>query len=147
MLKATYKKHTLDFITPGGTSRGVLTSKDSWYIQIYDEKKPGVCGIGECSVLPKLSIDDKPEFEEKLKEVCDSIHLYSNDYHALLKDWPAIRFGIEMALLDLKNGGVKTIFSSDFIFGKKQIPINGLDLDGRCCLYERTTGPKAGRRL
>lgn len=129
-VKATYKKHTLQFITPGGTSRGVLTTKDSWYIHIYDVQNPTVVGVGECSILPNLSIDDKPGFEDKLREVCANINVYADNYWSNigddLSDWPAIRFGLEMALLDLKNGGLKTIFQSDFVEGKKQIPINGL---------------------
>lgn len=130
MLNATYKKHILQFITPGGTSRGVLTTKDSWYIQIYDIHNSEVVGVGECSILPNLSIDHKPEFEDKLREVCANINIHTNNFWGNIKDdlsdWPAIRFGLEMALLDLKNGGIKTIFPSDFVEGKKQIPINGL---------------------
>ena len=30
-------KHTLEFITPGGTSRGVLTTKDSYILKIKDK--------------------------------------------------------------------------------------------------------------
>jgi o-succinylbenzoate synthase len=126
MLKAYLKKHTLKFITPGGTSRGVLTTKDSWYIFIYDTDLPQVIGTGECSILPKLSMDDVPGYEEKLNEVCANIHFYATSFHQSLINWPSIRFGIEMALLDLKNGGVKTIFPSDFVLGLKDISINGL---------------------
>lgn len=130
MFQATYKKHILQFITPGKTSRGVLTTKNSWYIQVYDVQNPKVVGVGECSILPNLSIDDKPGFEDKLKEVCFKINIYANSFKDIteddLSDWPAIRFGLEMALLDYQNGGIKTIFASDFVEGKKQIPINGL---------------------
>ncbi len=130
MFQATYNKHSLQFITPGGTSRGVLTTKDSWYIQVCDVQNPKVLGVGECSILPNLSIDDKPGFEDKLREVCSNINIYTNNFSIKLEDdlldWPAISFGLEMALLDLKNGGIKTIFPSDFVEGKKQIPINGL---------------------
>lgn len=130
MFQSTYNKHSLQFITPGGTSRGVLTTKDSWYIQVCDVQNPKVLGVGECSILPNLSIDDKPGFEDKLREVCSNINIYTSNFSIKLEDdlldWPAIRFGLEMALLDLKNGGIKTIFPSDFVEGKKQIPINGL---------------------
>ncbi|SMO85714.1 o-succinylbenzoate synthase [Saccharicrinis carchari] len=130
MLQASYKKHTLQFITPGGTSRGVLTTKNSWYIQVWDVRNPTVSGVGECSILPHLSIDDKPGFEDKLRELCANINRYASNYRSNMEDellaWPAIRFGLEMALLDLKNGGHKTIFASDFVEGKKSIPINGL---------------------
>ncbi|WP_066629234.1 o-succinylbenzoate synthase [Labilibacter marinus] len=126
MLKAKYRKHTLEFITPGGTSRGVLNTKESWYIEVFEEALPDVVGVGECSILPKLSIDDRPDFDDKLEEVCNEINQFADSYHHTLQDWPAIRFGLEMALLDLKNGGVKTIFPSAFVSGKKAIPINGL---------------------
>ncbi len=133
MIKAGFKKHIFDFITPGGTSRGVLTTKNSWYIYVYEESNPTVVGIGECSVLPKLSVDDKPGLENKIKDVCSHIQDYKDSFQYSLKDWPAIRFALEVAFLDLKNGGKKLLFPSDFVFGNKGISINGLiwmgDLD------------------
>ncbi|WP_317170122.1 o-succinylbenzoate synthase [Rhodocytophaga rosea] len=39
---------------------------------------------------------------------------------------PAIQFGVETALLDLRNGGKRIIFKNDFSAGKTGIPINGL---------------------
>ena len=56
MLKASFTKHTFQFKRPGGTSRGVLTTKDSWYIKVYDTNNPLLIGIGECSIIKKLSI-------------------------------------------------------------------------------------------
>ncbi len=126
MLKAFFKKHTLKFITPGGTSRGILKDKDSWYLHVFSSENPNVIGIGECSLLRGLSIDDRPDYEHKLQEVCEQIHAYSNNYHQLLSEWPSIRFGLETALLDLHNGGEKIIFPSAFITGNRNISINGL---------------------
>lgn len=126
MLKAIFKKHTFKFNIPGGTSRGILTTKNSWYLLVWYDENPTIVGVGECSVLPNLSIDDKPEFQEKLIEVCENINEYVSGFCTALQDWPAIRFGLEMALLDLTNGGVKTIFPSEFVSGKQHIPINGL---------------------
>ncbi len=126
MIKAGFKKHVFQFITPGGTSRGVLTTKNSWYIYVYEESNPSVVGVGECSVLPKLSVDDKPGLEDKIREVCSLIHEYIDSYQQSLKDWPAIRFALEVAFLDLKNGGKKHLFSSGFVSGNQGIPINGL---------------------
>ncbi len=126
MLQAKYIPHNLKFITPGGTSRGVLTEKSSWYILISDDEDPEVVGIGECSILPNLSFDDRPDYEQKLNEVCSNINDFIIDYNTRLKDWPSMRFALEMALLDLKNGGRKLIFNSDFFHGRKSIPINGL---------------------
>ncbi|MEX2350190.1 MAG: o-succinylbenzoate synthase, partial [Flavobacteriaceae bacterium] len=69
-MNATFKKHILDFKWPGGTSRGVLHTKETWFLEIRDEKSTG---IGECGLLRGLSIDDRPGYEEKLKWVCDNI--------------------------------------------------------------------------
>lgn len=31
MIQAKFVKHTFDFKRPSGTSRGILTTKDSWF--------------------------------------------------------------------------------------------------------------------
>ncbi len=126
MLKASFKKYRFNFKIPGGTSRGVLTIKDSWFIIIYDASNPEIAGIGECSIIKKLSIDDRPDFEIKLTEVCTTINRHNFWLSKGLVDFPAIRFGLEMALLDLKTKGKRQLFSSDFLKGKRGIPINGL---------------------
>ncbi|HEY9116022.1 MAG TPA: o-succinylbenzoate synthase [Bacteroidales bacterium] len=124
MFKAHFKKHTLVFKKPGGTSRGILTTKDSWFIFLKNENQE--TGIGECSIIKGLSIDDRPDFEIKLEEVCKNIENFQLYLDSGLNDFPAIRFGLEMALLDLKTGGNRVLFSSDFTSGKVGIPINGL---------------------
>lgn len=122
-MKATYKKHTLKFIRPAGTSRGTYTSKDSWFIIL---EKEGKKGIGECSILKGLSIDDRPDFEQKLSDVCDEINFNEYDFETPISSFPAIQFGLETALLDLENGGVRIPFPSEFTVGKTGIPTNGL---------------------
>ncbi len=126
MLEAKYKKHTLNFKQPGGTSRGVLTSKDSWFIFIYDKEEPQVKGVGECSIIKGLCIDDRPDFEQKLKQVCSDINNWSNWLEEGLFEFPSIRFGLEMAIRDLSVGGTRLLFPSSFTEGKDMIPINGL---------------------
>ncbi|WP_317170123.1 hypothetical protein [Rhodocytophaga rosea] len=44
--EVNYIKHRLDFIFEAGTSRGVLTHKDTYFIRIADQQKPGVQGWG-----------------------------------------------------------------------------------------------------
>lgn len=122
-LKASYKKHTLQFHQPAGTSRGVYTSKDSWLLFLSDGEKTGV---GECSILKELSIDDRPDFEEKLKQVCAEINSLTFDFNLTLYEFPAIQFGLETALMDLKNGGNRILFPSPFTEGKTGIVTNGL---------------------
>lgn len=71
-MKATYQKYILNFKKPSGTSRGILTQKETWFIILDDNDKKG---IGECGILRTLSIDDRPDYEEKLKWTCQNIHL------------------------------------------------------------------------
>jgi o-succinylbenzoate synthase len=126
MLKASLHPHKLIFKQPGGTSRGVLSSKMSWYLKVWDDENPDVIGVGECSVLPGLSPDDRPNLEDKLRWCCQNIAAIANNFHEVLEDWPAIRFAVEMAIIDLQTGGQQILFDSDFTRGTKPILINGL---------------------
>ena len=47
-MRAKFKKHRLEFKRPSGTSRGVLTTKDSWFLIIEEN---GKTGLGECQVI------------------------------------------------------------------------------------------------
>jgi len=126
MLKATYKKYTLLFKQASGTSRGILTSKDSWFLFLYDDSEPNVIGIGECGLLKGLSVDDRPDYVQKIIEVCNNIQQYQEYLDNGLRKFPSIRFGLEMALIDLKSKGEKILFDSSFTQGKDAIEINGL---------------------
>ncbi len=126
MLKAHFKKHTLRFKKPSGTSRGILQDKDSWFIILYDEKNPDKKGVGECSIIRKLSVDDKPDFESKLQEVLKEVNNTTYWLEEGLKAFPSIRFGLETALLDLNATTSQVLFPSAFTRGEKSIPINGL---------------------
>lgn len=123
MLKAFSKKYTLNFIHPAGTSRGSLLSKDSWFI-ILQEKND--VGIGECSLLKGLSIDDRPDYPEKIKEVINLLNRNMTIPDDFLNSYPSIRFGLEMALLDVHKKENHILFPSAFTHGKDSIPINGL---------------------
>ncbi|MFK7950145.1 MAG: o-succinylbenzoate synthase [Saprospiraceae bacterium] len=126
MLTATFKKHTLVFKQASGTSRGILRTKDSYFIILKSSNKPNITVIGECGLLRGLSIDDVPNYEEKLAEVCRNINNYEFWLNEGLREFPSIHFGLEMALLDLKTNATKTLFPSDFTNNKKPININGL---------------------
>ena len=126
MLQANQIKHTLKFKTPGGTSRGILTTKPSWLIKLYDDDNPKIAGIGECSIIPGLSFDDHPELETQLNTILNKINHNHDIIGEELKQYPSIRFGLETAKLDLKSGGNKIIYQSEFTDGLKGIPINGL---------------------
>ena len=126
MLKASYKKHTLQFKQPSGTSRGILRTKDSWFIILQDTEKPHVMGIGECGLLKGLSIDDRPNYEEKVAEVCQRIAEHPYWLSEGLVEWPSIHFGLEIALRDLETHGKRKLFDSPFTDAEQPIPINGL---------------------
>ncbi len=122
-MKATYKKYILNFKRPSGTSRGILTEKETWFL-ILEEN--GKTGIGECGILRTLSIDDRPDYEEKLQWVCANIHLGKEALWEALLEFPSIQFGVEMAFLSLASKTLFELFPSDFILGKKSMEINGL---------------------
>jgi len=123
MLKASYKKHILDFKRPSGTSRGVMTQKETWFLILEENTKTG---IGECGILSSLSADDRPDYEEKLQWACENIHLGKEALWESLLEFPSIQFGVEMAFQSLESEMPFLLFSSDFTKGKKSIPINGL---------------------
>ena len=123
MLHASYKKHTLIFKRPGGTSRGVLSTKDSWFIKVWYGEDSDIVGIGECSIINGLSPDPMEQFEEELSEIVLNIN---NHLKIDLTAFPSISFGLETALLDLANGGKRILYPSPFTNGDSSIPINGL---------------------
>jgi o-succinylbenzoate synthase len=126
MLKAVIKKHRLKFIRPGTTSRGVLQYKDSWFIVLFEDHEPEKKGIGECHIIPRLSYDDRPDFEEKLNQVAANIEKYKDISLNFYHDFPSIRFGIETALIDLNKNADRILFPSLFTDGQDKIQINGL---------------------
>ncbi len=126
MLKARYFKHTLNFKRPSGTSRGVLNTKESWFILVWNIDAPEVVGIGECGLLKGLSLDDVDNYEEKLKEVCNRVNEHETMLTGELNSFPSIQFGLEMALLDLNTKGSKQFIRSPFITSNTPISINGL---------------------
>ena len=97
-MKATYKKYILDFKRPSGTSRGVLTKKETWFLILEKDRKQGV---GECGILRGLSIDDVPEYEQTLKWTCANIHLGKDALWEALYKFPSIQFGVEQAFFVL----------------------------------------------
>nr|WP_294937337.1 o-succinylbenzoate synthase [uncultured Flavobacterium sp.] len=122
-MKASYKKYVLDFKRPSGTSRGVLTQKETWFILL---EKEGKMGIGECGILRTLSIDDRPDYEEKLKWTCENIHLGKDQLWENLLEFPSIQFGVEQAFLSLESENPFVLFPSEFTKSEKSISINGL---------------------
>ena len=122
-MKAAYTPYTLNFITPGETSRGVMRTKDTYFIKLWDENNPEIYGIGECALFKGLSAEDDDSYEEKLKELCHNVNIgEATD----LSSYSSILFGFETAIQDYSNGGKRICYPSKFTEGKYRIPINGL---------------------
>ena len=74
MLAAEIFYHNLNFIIPGGTSRGILKNKPTWYIKIYHNDNPSIFGLGECGPIQGLSIESGDKMMDQLKKVKESIN-------------------------------------------------------------------------
>ena len=122
-MKAHYKKHILEFKTPSGTSRGILKTKEAWFIVLENN---GEFGVGECGMLRGLSIDDRPDFEQTLQWVCANIHLGMQHLYDALTEFPSIQMGLEIAFKSLAAHDPFQIYPSAFTKGEASIAINGL---------------------
>ena len=122
-MKASYLKYNLNFKLPAGTSRGILKTKETFFIKLEED---GKSGIGECSVFRGLSFDDKPDYEQKLQWLCDNINLGESQLLKYFKFYPSIQFGIEMAFKDYRAKKAMKLYPSKFTKGLDAIPINGL---------------------
>jgi o-succinylbenzoate synthase len=100
-----------------------MTEKETWFLAL---KKDGKKGIGECGLLRGLSVDDRPDYEEKLQWTCANIDLGKDQLWEALIEFPSIQFGVEMAFLSLQSETPFLLFPSEFTEGAKSIQINGL---------------------
>lgn len=123
-MKATYHKYILNFKNPSGTSRGVLRTKETWFILLTDED--GSIGIGETGLFRGLSADDVDGYENQLQWVCEHIHLGLDALLSKLTQFPSIQFGLEQAFLSLESDTPFQLFPSNFSKGFDTIQINGL---------------------
>ncbi|MBC8082958.1 MAG: o-succinylbenzoate synthase, partial [Hymenobacter sp.] len=134
MLELHYSRRVLRFNFPARTSRGALTEHTAWYLHLTDARQPGIRGLGEAAPLAGLSPDHRPGFEARLVRLCADFNRagFAPDVApeavlALVESgWPALRFGLETALLDLRHGGRRQLFDNAFSRGEAGLPINGL---------------------
>src|SRR5690606_32884310 len=126
-----FQPYQLKFKIPGGTSRGILTQKETYFIK---QKLNNVELIGECGIFRGLSADDRADYEKKLDWTCQNIHLNLDELYEELREFPSIQFGVEQtfkaretfinsASFDSLN---PILFDSEFTKGAQGIPINGL---------------------
>lgn len=126
MLKTSVHKHTLNFKRPSGTSRGVLTDKDSWIVEIWEKNNPSVKGIGEISIIKSLSPEWNEEYPAFIEETLEQINDLDFPFLTSLTAYPSLRFGLESAYRDLMNGGQQIYYPNKFSRGEDSILINGL---------------------
>ena len=131
-MKASFEPYILKFKNPSGTSRGVLTEKLTYLFTIEEDGKEYV---GECGLFKGLSVDDRPEYEDKLQWVCDHIELGIDDLWNQLREWPSIQFGIEQAFQAMQFNRYNDnytdklnpdLYESAFRTGDAGIKTNGL---------------------
>ena len=89
--------------------------------RILNIKNNSKVGIGECSIINGLSIDDSSKVESKLNWICSNIDKPSSFLFNELIDFPAIAFGLEMALKAVDCEKDNVLFPSDFM--KSQVDL------------------------
>lgn len=116
---------TLHFKQPAGTSRGIYTTRRSWFIKMTSPSDPAHQGIGECAPLPDLSCDASTDYESTLRSMCNLVETEGEIPHHILAPYPSMHFGLETALLNFQRG-TTALFDTPFSRGERGIPINGL---------------------
>lgn len=136
MMHFDIHKHVLNFKIPGGTSRGVLTSKDTYIVRLFEVDR--LVAIAEFNRFEGLSIDPLASYLERLKKSVEQwlgflesvADLNDSRIVDLLRensDYPSIQFGLEQLTLGyLSNTSPFHLFDSPFSRGQSSISINGL---------------------
>lgn len=135
-LQAEFAKRTFHFGFDARTSRGQMRERHCWFLTLTDDLQHAK-GIGEAAPLPGLSKETPEEVELQLQNIVDKINMgyltgkafnSLNAIQALFPDVYAssVRTALEMALLDLNNGGKKILFDNAFSRREAGIPTNGL---------------------
>ena len=119
-------ERTLHFKQPAGTSRGVYTTRQSYYLTITDDNRSGIKGVGECATLPDLSCDAVPEYFKILSDICRMVEQTGNIPYEMLRPYPSILFGLETAFAQLEANGSTRLYDTPFGRGEEGITINGL---------------------
>ena len=141
MYKIDISERTLHFKQPAGTSRGVYTTRHSYYLTLSSDQRPGIEGVGECATLPDLSCDAKPEYETTLRQICQMVEQMGRIPYDMIRAYPSITFGLESAFADYFHqamtqgessalpawaGDLGRLYDSPFARGEEGITINGL---------------------
>ena len=107
MYKIDISERTLHFKQPAGTSRGVYTTRHSYYLTLTSDELPGVEGVGECATLPDLSCDANPEYAVTLRQVCQMVEQMGRIPYDMIRAYPSITFGLETAFASFFDAAKK----------------------------------------
>lgn len=127
IMTASYIPYTLNFKRPSGTSRGIMHTKETYFIVIKQGEK---IGIGECGVLWGLSPDPQLDYVQKIAQVCQNISL---GLEVLLQDldaYPSIRIGLMTAFDSLNAQVPMHLYPSEFTSGSHGGIGPGLSING-----------------
>lgn len=130
MISLSVTSRTFHFKQPAGTSRGVYTTRRSWFVTATSGDRTG---MGECAPLPQLSCDDIADYDNVLSQMCSLMEHGMEPDDPRLLPYPSMRFGIETALRTMRRG---CVFDTPFTLGEVGIPFNGLVWMGT--FYEMT---------
>lgn len=118
MYKIDISERTLHFKQPAGTSRGVYTTRHSYYLTLTSPEVPGIEGVGECATLPDLSCDAKPEYEVTLRQVCQMVEQMGRIPYDMIRAYPSITFGLETAFASFFAAAKKNAAASSAAFSE-----------------------------
>lgn len=121
-LEFAYCPYSLVFKEPGGTSRGILKEKLTYFLRVRCAEDPTKESYGEVPIFPGLSHENVVQLENILNSL---IHSDSPLDIPEIQEFSSLIFGIEQALKEL-NSQNDIIFPSPFTEGKSIIIINGL---------------------
>ncbi len=130
----SYQIYRLKFKSPSGTSRGVLTTKETYLLRLKIKGLYETDFLGECGLFKGLSFEDHLDYEDKLKSVWKNFDFDNENWWEELRNYPSIQFGIEQVIKakqiykekKLEDELNPILFPSTFTEGNAGIPINGL---------------------
>lgn len=134
MFRLAAAPYQLFFQKPAPTSRGVLTARTIWFVRVWRSEAPDLVGWGESGPLPNLSRDDYEDFGALAEQFCARFNGAQIDSFDAAQTWvqqiawelPALAFGVEMALRDLRTGAQRRWWDTPFARGESALPTHGL---------------------
>ncbi|MCB9202385.1 MAG: o-succinylbenzoate synthase [Flavobacteriales bacterium] len=122
-MEASFYPYELIFKRPSGTSRGILKTKRTYFLEITkDDKK----SVGECGYFEGLSLENYDLLKTKLYWLSKNIELPKEEIEKELSEFPCVQFAYEQAMSGLESTEKEVYFPSEFTSGRKGIKINGL---------------------